>query len=202
MTAREALHYDATGAEVLVHTAREGVLSAVGHDLELVATVLSVDVDLDVGTVEARIDARAIRLRGALVEGRLVAGSVSASDTRTIEQHLREDVLAVARHPEIHFVGALFGATPSGGHRVEGTLTLRGVSRPLRIETRRDGVFERAEVAIEQSDFGIEPFRAMLGALRVRSQVVVQLCLRRDAALDGAAADAVGPDAKTPHESS
>jgi len=176
------VHYDATRAEVLVHTAREGVLSAVGHDLELIATALSVDVDVDAGTVDVRIDAHAIRLRGALVEGRLVAGGVSASDTRTIEQHLRDDVLAVARHPEIRFVGTLAGATPSGGHRVEGTLTLHGVSRPLRIETHRDGDFERVEIALEQSDFGIKPFRAMLGALRVRSRVVVRLSLQRDAA--------------------
>jgi polyisoprenoid-binding protein YceI len=183
------IHYDATRAEVLVHTAREGVLSAVGHDLELIATALGVDVDVDAGTVDVRIDARAIRLRGALVEGRVVAGSVSAGDTRTIEQHLREDVLAVARFPEIRFVGRILDATPSGGHRVEGTLTLHGVSRPMRIETRRDGAFERAEVELEQSDFGIKPFRAMLGALRVRSRVVVKLSLSRD-------------DANTPHESS
>ena len=182
-SARGMLRYDATSAEVLVHTAREGVLSAVGHDLELIATVLRVDVDVEAGTVDVRIDARAIRTRGALVEGRVVAGRVSASDTRTIEQHLREDVLAVARFPEIRFVGALAGVTASGGHRVDGALTLHGVSRPLQIETRRDGGFERAEVVLEQSDFGIEPFRAMLGALRVRSRVLVRLCLKSDASL-------------------
>lgn len=172
-------HYDASRAEVLVHTAREGVLSPVGHDLELVATALELDIDEAAGTVDARIDARAIKLRGAIVDGQVQAGRVSVGDSRTIEEHLRDDVLLVARHPEIRFTGKIARETPTGGHVVEGTLTLRGVSKPLVITTARDGDFETAEVALEQPDFGIKPFRAMLGALRVRSRVVVKLRIPR-----------------------
>lgn len=172
-------HYDATRAEVLVHTAREGVLSPVGHDLELVATAVTVDIDEAAGTVEARIEARGLQLRGALVDGRVVTGRISAGDTRTIEEHLRDDVLAVARHPEIRFSGKIARETPTGGHVVDGTLTLHGVSRPLSITTERSGDHEIADVSLEQPDFGIKPFRAMLGALRVRSRVVVKLKVPR-----------------------
>ena len=171
-------HYDATRVELLVETAREGLLSPVGHDLELHATIVTVDIDDEAGTVDARIDARAIHLRGAVVDGRVESGRISASDTRTIEGHLRDDVLEVGRHPEIRFGGKLTGATPSGGHVVEGTLTLRGLSRPLVIRTTREGENELAEVALEQTDFGIKPFRAMLGALRVRSRVLIKLRIR------------------------
>lgn len=174
-------HYDAQRAEVLVHTFREGVLSPVGHDLELFASALTLDVDESSGIVEARVDARALKLRGAVVDGHVVPGRISPGDTRTIEGNTYEDVLAVARHPEIRFSGKIARETPSGGHTVEGTLTLHGVSRPLAFSTERVGDLETADVPLEQTDFGIKPFRAMLGALRVRSRVVVKLRISRSA---------------------
>ena len=173
-------HYDATRAEVLVHTSREGVLSPVGHDLELAATTLTLDVDEATGAVEVRIDARALRLRGALVDGQVQAGRISAGDARTIEAHTWDGVLAVTRFPEVRFSGKIARESPDGGHLVEGTLTLHGVSRPLAFTTVRAGDFETADVPLEQTDFGIKPFRAMLGALRVRSRVVVKLRIPRE----------------------
>jgi polyisoprenoid-binding protein YceI len=149
----------------------------VGHDLELAATALSVEVDEASGAVEVRVDARAIRLRGARTPGSTAVAPISAGDTRTIEGHLWDDVLEVARFPEIHFVGKLAGSTPSGGHIVDGQLTLHGVTRALQLRSERSGDSETAEVGLEQSEFGIKPFRAMLGALRVRSRVVIKLRL-------------------------
>jgi polyisoprenoid-binding protein YceI len=175
------LHYDASRAEVLIHTFREGVLSPVGHDLELIATALTLDVDESTGTIEARIDARSLKLRGAVVDGRVVPGRISAGDTRTIEGNTYDDVLTVSRYPEIRFTGKLVRDTPSGGHVVEGTLTVRGVSRPLAFSTTRVGDLESAEIPLEQTDFGIKPFRAMLGALKVRSRIVVKLRISRSA---------------------
>ena len=171
-------HFDATNAELTIRTTREGVLSPVGHDLELVASALTLDVDEAAGTVEVRIDPLALRVQGAIVDGALDAARLSAADVRKIEVHLRDDVLAVARYPEIRFSGRVAKPTPSGGHMVEGTLTLHGTSRPVTLTTERAGEFESGEVALEQTDFGIAPFRAMLGALRVRSRVVVRVRLR------------------------
>ncbi len=171
-------HFDASTAELLVHTAREGMLATVGHDLALVATSLTLDVDEAAGTVEARIDPRAIRLRGAVTDGGVALRPLSEADTHKIEAHLRDDVLEVTRFPEIRFTGRVVRGTPSGGHVVEGTLTLHGQACPLTLTTERAGVVESGEVALDQPDFGIKPFRAMLGALRVRGRVVVKVRLR------------------------
>jgi len=175
-------HFDATTTELTIHTTREGVLSPVGHDLELVASALALDVDEAAGTVEARIDPRAIRVRGALLDGALDTTRLSPADVRKIEGHLRDDVLAVARHPEIRFSGRVARTTPSGGHVVEGALTLHGTTRPVTLTTERAGEYESGEVALAQPDFGITPFRAMLGALRVRARVVVRVRLHHPSA--------------------
>ena len=138
---------------------------------------LTLDVDESTGAVEARIDARSLKLRGAVVDGRVDAGRISAGDTRTIEGNTTDDVLDARRHPSIRFAGKIARATASGGHVVEGALTLRGVTRPLTLTTERSGDVETGEVALEQTDFGIKPFRAMLGALRVRSRIVIKVRL-------------------------
>lgn len=176
------LHFDATNAELTVHTTREGVLSPVGHDLELAASTLSLDVDETTGTVELRVDPHAIRVRGAVIDGALDTARLSTGDVQKIEGHLRDDVLEVARHPEIRFSGRVAKTTESGGHVVEGTLTLHGRSRPVTLRTERAGEYESGELALEQPDFGITPFRAMLGALRVRARVVIRVRLHHASA--------------------
>ena len=175
-------HFDATNAELTVHTTREGVLSPVGHDLELAASTLSLDVDEATNTLELRIDPRAMHVRGALIDGALDTTRLSAADVRKIESHLYDDVLEVARHPEIRFSGRVTTTTPSGGHVVEGMLTLHGATRSITLTTERAGAFESGELALEQPDFGITPFRAMLGALRVRARVVIRVRLHHASA--------------------
>ena len=63
--------------------------------------------------------------------------------------------------------------------RIEGTLTLRGVIRPLAVDAVADAAAWRAEVRLDQRDFGIKPFTAMLGALRVRADVRVAIRVPR-----------------------
>jgi polyisoprenoid-binding protein YceI len=61
------------------------------------------------------------------------------------------------------------------GYDVEGTLTLTGVSRPVTVEVRRDGERLVAEVLVHQPAFGIRPYSAMLGALKVKADVLVRV---------------------------
>lgn len=158
--------YDATFAECLVYVFREGLLAAVGHDVCLRATRLTVEVEED-RAITAEIDATSLRL---------LSGGKSPADTQKIERHTADDVLAVGRYPLIVFRAA---AVRRQGARaeVEGELTLHGVTRPLSFVAHDDGARWQSEVRLDQRDFGIRPFTAMLGALRVRPEVLVRLAL-------------------------
>lgn len=160
-----------------VLTFREGVLAGVGHDLLLRVTRLEVAVETSPFRVSARLDAGSLRVVAAMDEaGRPVPGELRPADKAEIEATVRDVVLRAGRHPEIRFESASAEERP-GGWELSGRLTIAGASRELKVPVRRDGDRLVAEVRIHQPDFGIRPYRAMLGALRVRADVVVRASL-------------------------
>jgi polyisoprenoid-binding protein YceI len=157
--------------EVLVF--RQGVLSAVGHDLLM--RVGSLEISIEPGaSVSARLAPASLRVVTALRDGRPLPGALSADDVRTIEAAAAGEVLRASRFPEVRFASTRVTAV-ADGYDVEGELTLAGVTRPVRLEARRAGERLVAEVDLHQPDFGIRPYRAFLGALRVRPDVRVRV---------------------------
>jgi polyisoprenoid-binding protein YceI len=157
---------DASNVEILVYTYKEGLLSAVGHDLCLRATRLRVDIGAD-DAIVCEVDAASLRPSG-----------VSADDARKIEKNAADDVLAARRFPTIAFRSTR--VTRDGERaRVEGTLTMHGTTRPLTFDAAADGGSWHAEVRLDVRDFGIKPYSAMLGALKVRAEVTVKLRVPR-----------------------
>jgi hypothetical protein len=151
----------------LVRTYREGVLSPIGHDLVL--RVGRFEVGLAPGRVEGRFDAASLAVDGP--------SDLGASDRRKIEARIRDEVLDARRHPEV-----VFTATRIDGPRLDGTLMVRGVSRPMTFVARETGgrLVARAEVRL--SDHGIPMVTAFFGALRVRDEVEVEISLPAGAA--------------------
>ena len=155
---------DASTASCTIFTFREGLLSAVGHDLTLAVTRFTIDVGDD--TIDARFAADSLRVRG----------DVSSRDRASIEGHASDDVLAARQFPEVRFVSR--SITRDGNSaRITGELGLHGRARVIEFVARDDGRDWIAEVTLDQRDFGIKPFTAMLGALRVRADVRVRVTL-------------------------
>lgn len=169
--------FDAREAECLVHTFKDGLLSAVAHDLELKVGRFSVAID-DAGAVDARFDARSLEVVGARVDGRLAPSVLSPRDRRTIESNLKDDVLASARHPEIRWRAPAARRT-GAGWQLDGRLTLVGRERPIPVAIHEEGERLVATARIHQPDFGIRPFTALLGTLRVRADVEIRLTVPR-----------------------
>ena len=169
--------FDASNATIHVFTRKAGVLSRLGHDLELAATKFTIDIDQAGTRVTAEIDASALQVLHALVDGVPQPTLLSASDKAKIQQSSRDDVLQCKKYPHIRFASTAVEATPAG-LRVSGTLQLHGVTRPLFFEVRRgpSGTHE-ADVALSQPDYGIAPFSAMLGALRIAPTVHVHIAV-------------------------
>jgi polyisoprenoid-binding protein YceI len=162
---------DRASVEVLVF--REGLLSAVGHDLVLRATDFEISVDPEAPAVSARIDPASLRVASAVRDGRPLPGALSPADVRDIETAAAATVLRAHRFPEIRFTSAA-ALRRGDGWDVRGSLALAGTSREIALAVRRAGDRLVAEVKLRQPDFGIAPYRAMLGALRVKPVVVVR----------------------------
>ena len=149
-----------------VFTQREGVLAGVGHDLKL--SVERFEIDADRRKVVARFDAASVRVVAAMRGGNEDPRALSDRDRAEIERNIVRDVLEAHRYPEITFV-----STEVLAGRVRGTLTLHGR------EMSGEFPFEEADgrcvanVDLDVRRFGIRPYSAMLGALRVAPTVRV-----------------------------
>lgn len=173
LLASDMLTLDADQVQCHVFTYKEGMLSALAHDLELRVTRLHLEIS-EHNAVSARFDATSLIVLHALKDGQPTQ-QLSAADRRKIEKTLTSDVLDVRRYPEIGFEAS---AAPSGEDFVlSGTLTLNGHARALTLRAHlRDGHMV-TEATVHQPDYGIQPFSAMFGALKIRPDVQVRISL-------------------------
>ncbi len=178
------MRFDVSNAECLVFTFKEGLLSAIAHDLKIRVERFSVAYDEAAGRVEARFDARSLRVVTAMSGGVESPGALSDKDKAEIERTIQKDVLDGAHYPDIVFTSAAISADGAAGtHRVDGTLTLRGRSHALPVQVTGDGARKVATARLHQPDFGIKPYSAMLGTLKIKPDVEVRVTLRWSAAL-------------------
>jgi polyisoprenoid-binding protein YceI len=162
---------DAAQVECLVFTYKEGLLSAVAHDLKIKATALTLDVSLT--SIELKIDAASLRVVCARKDDRDSPGLLSDKDLGKIERNIREDVLDTARYPDIVFRTSKVEALADGYYRATGTLNLHGQSRPITTEIKRKGNDFACEVKLHQPDYGIKPYSAMFGTLKVQADLKI-----------------------------
>lgn len=152
-----------------VHTSRQGMAARAGHDL--VIDVERWDATLDASGLNGTIDASSLAVR----EGHGGVKALSDSDKAEIKKNLAEKVLKTAQNPQIAFASDPLSAPPDGAWTVNGRLTLVGVTNPIEMAvavTSTDSeVLLTTSVTIVQSQFGIKPFSAMLGALKVADAV-------------------------------
>ncbi|MEC7518499.1 MAG: YceI family protein [Myxococcota bacterium] len=165
--------HDADSAEVRVFTYKEGLLSAVAHDLQLEVTRFEIEVGED-RAIAATFDPRSIRVLDAMVDGRLSPGTLGAKDKEKIQGNIVKDVIPVRKHPEIRFESTEVREVDAGWE-IRGKLTLAGRTRDITVPVHRDDGHWIGEVSIHQPDWGIKPYSAMLGALKLQPGVKVRV---------------------------
>ena len=171
-------HFDASTAECLVLTYKEGLLSVIAHDLEIRVGRFDLDIDEVPLAVRARFDPASLAVVGALHDGAAQPGAISESDRHKIERTIQDEVLHVREHASIVFTSSAVTAEGEG-FRVAGDLTLHGKTRPLTFVARPEGDRMVAVVRLHQPDFGIKPYSAMLGALKIKPDVTIRCSLPR-----------------------
>lgn len=174
------IRVDASSARCEIFSFKEGLLSRLAHDLHLEVGRFALEIADDQRSVSATFEPASIRVIAAVVGGRDDHGVLSAGDREKIRGNLLEEVLETKRFPEIRFRSTRAHATP-GGLRIEGELSLHGTTRKveaLAVESPGSGPAARrwtCELSLHQPDFGIKPYTAALGALRVQAGVKIRV---------------------------
>ena len=158
-----------------VRTKRTGAAAKAGHDLVIHVTSWAATLEVGDGpaqTVAVTLDADATSLRVREGTGGLQA--LGEDDKASIHKSIDDDVL---KRQDIVFRSTEAQCSAEGNRiAVSGELTLVGNTRPVEfdLEIADDGTLTGAAV-IKQSDWGIKPYSALFGALKVADQVELEL---------------------------
>jgi polyisoprenoid-binding protein YceI len=159
-------------ASLTVKTYREGLAAKAGHDLIIDVrqwgATLEVGEDLSQSSLQLHADARSLYPR----EGLRGIKPLTDKDREEIRKNIDEKVLG---GEPISFRSSAVESADGGGRlSVRGELSIHGQSRPASFELSvgADG-HVTGTAPLVQSEWGIKPYRGLMGALKVRDSLEV-----------------------------
>lgn len=159
-------------ATLRLHTTRQGMAKKVGHDLVLEVgnwkATVTVGDDISSSSLTASADTTSIRV----VSGTGGAKPLSDGDRKDIEKNLNDKVLKTSQFPEITFRSTRVEGTETRA-TVHGDLTIMGKTNPAQMEITLDAGKATAQMTVVQTQWGIKPFSALMGALKLSDPVQV-----------------------------
>jgi polyisoprenoid-binding protein YceI len=157
---------------LLVHTSRTGLGAKAGHDLTIEVTRWHGHATVDTAvpansSVTIQVDVDSFQVR----QGTGGVKSLTDADRAEIHKTLKQ-ALHTAQHPTITFRSRRVDGSV-GSFTLDGELTIMGITRPVTVQ---GGVTDGRVVGgatVVQSRWGIRPYSALFGALRLRDEVKV-----------------------------
>lgn len=168
--------------KIMVRTGRQGLGARAGHDLVLEATRWTGQVRIESGDppsgeVEVRVDPAGLEVR----EGHGGVKPLTDGDRREIQATLMERIFPSPERRQISFRSVEAAPTGADSLSLAGQLTIGERSRTEDLEVTLEGVAgssrARGRIKVRQSDFGIKPYTAFMGALKVADEVEVEFDL-------------------------
>jgi polyisoprenoid-binding protein YceI len=161
-------HVGPDNASLQVRTHREGVAAKAGHDLIIDVTRWNATIEPAGWTIELDVDPHSLEVR----EGLRGVKPLTDKDRAEIRKNI--DAKVLGGRP-VRFRSSDVRLVDDGRRlRVEGELSMAGSVRPLIVElTVEDGGAVSGTIPLSQSDWGIKPYRGLMGALKVRDEVEI-----------------------------
>jgi polyisoprenoid-binding protein YceI len=161
---------------LLLRTSRAGLGRRAGHDLTIeaagwsgTATVDLADPAASAVRIEIAVDDLEVR------EG--TGGALPLTDANRVEirKNIRQ-ILKADRHPAIIFESAKVSGTLSD-FTIEGDLTIAAATRGITVRGTAGGDRITAHGTVAQSRWGIKPYSAFFGALKLADEVEIDAVL-------------------------
>ena len=161
-------------ATLTVQTGRGGAAAKAGHDLTMLVTAWEATIEAgespEATSMELTADASSLRVQ----KGTGGMQALGDDDKDNIHQTIDDEVLErediVFRSTEVQ------AASDGGGLSVQGDLTLAGATQPVEFDLAvgDDGTLS-ATAVVTQTRWGMKPYSALFGALKVLDDVEVSL---------------------------
>lgn len=153
----------------------EGLLSAFGHDPIFAIRNFTGAAEFVAGTFESASLKVTVK-----AESIALTDEVKEKDRLEIVQTMREQVLEIAKYPEIVFASSNISVTrlAEGRYRARiiGDLTFHGMTQKnlwitAEVTASGDSLRARGDFPLKQSDFGIKPFSAVGGTIKLKNEL-------------------------------
>lgn len=154
-----------------VRTGRTGTVAKAGHDLLIEVRAWSATLDLEAQRLTLDADATSLHV----VEGTGGIKALDDDDRANIRQTIDDEIL---KRNDIQFRSTDVRRT-DGGLAVRGDLTLVGTTRPIAFDLALTEGRVAGTAVVTQTEWGIKPYSALFGTLKVADEVRVEI----DAAL-------------------
>lgn len=159
-------------AKLLVRTGRTGGAAKAGHDLLLEVGSWSATIDAGAEPSDTQLALTADASSMQVLEGTGGIKPLGAKDRDSIRQTIDDDVL---KRTPIEFHSTSVSPNANGGLQVGGELELLGRKAPVSFALAIDSGRLTGTATINQSDWGIKPYTALFGALKVADAVTVEI---------------------------
>jgi polyisoprenoid-binding protein YceI len=164
--------------QLLIKTGRTGLGSRAGHDLTIEVTRWQAEATVD-SAVVARSSVR-VEVDAGSFEVRSGTGGVKPltdADRAEIKKTIRDKILRTGQYPTITFRSTRTTGTP-GSFTIDGDLTITGRTQPVTVHGQVTDDRVQGTAAVEQTRWGIRPYTAFLGALKLSNEVTVEFSIR------------------------
>ncbi len=181
--------FGSPSGRLLIKTSRAGLGRKAGHDLTIEATrwagkAVVVTKDPGESSVTVTVETGSLSVREGAGGLKPLSDADKAEIKRTLES---EALLHTAAHPTITFRSTGITGTPED-FEITGDLTIKGRTQPVTVHGGSDGDgMVCGWAGVTQSAFGIKPYTAFLGALKLADDVRIEYAVTKLEPLPGPA---------------
>ena len=160
---------DVQRSGITIHVGKAGLLSAAGHDHTISAPISSGTIRESPPHVEFTVQTAKMTVQPD--------PKVDAKTQAEIQKDLEEMTLETKKFPELTFRSSRVDKVADGQWKVEGDLSLHGVTKPVSLTVKRTGDSYTAHTVLKQTDFGIKPISVAGGTIKVKNEVEIDFLI-------------------------
>lgn len=169
-----------TAAQPQLHifTYKDGLLARIAHDLRL--SLQGLTLEQEGAQLKLSVPLKTLQVDGVMRQGTLRPDELNDTQREQILHNAHEEILMSAQHDTVTLEGTLKRVDARTATLI-GELTLKGQAQPVQAQAT---LYEthatphwRGQLEVQPSQWGISPFKAMGGAIKLKDRWTITLTL-------------------------